>query len=77
MEVIKVGLGEISQNTLDVLLTMLEDGKQHSIKLKKASEKEHLEFKDGIPLTSNARITNASQLACSTDACNQACKAQP
>ena len=76
MQASKVGLGETSEDTLDIFLEILEDSKEYLFDLKKICKREYPDFQHDIPPTSNIRITNCSRLAFGTDTCNQAYKAR-
>ena len=72
----KVGLGETSEDAVDIFNETLEDGKEHVTELKKTCEREYPEFEHDIPSEESLSLINCEGSAFTNDTCNHAYKSR-
>ena len=70
----RIGLGETSEDTIDIALEMIEEGKGYLHKWAKKFEKLHLDMKHAIPHRDKLCVTNATCNKSKTYTCNQEIK---
>ena len=70
----KVGIGEKSEDTVEIMKEILEDSKEYLEWLKEICEREFPYFKYDIPPSSAVTLSNCKTSVISSDCCNQAQK---
>ena len=72
LQAAKVDCGEKSEDTVNIMQEILEDGKEYLQRLRETCERVYPDFIHDIPLPSAVTLANCKKTVLTTDACNQA-----